>query len=218
MAFDEDDVQVLDGDDDYDEAGDDEAGDDEDEAGDPLDSERSQLQSSRSTSTGDAAAAAAAEAAAAIAAATAAAALPVAPPALFTASGVPVKHPVAQATHATLLPSVFAHRPPTLYFERPPGLPPRGSPDSLGDWQPTGGPNPLRLPPRIQVPLGGSRVLCMRIEKNANSVRHAFKRAGFGVNLAKEPAAPVVTWSRHTGDKLWTQLPLGAVVNHFPGR
>jgi hypothetical protein len=57
----------------------------------------------------------------------------------------------------------------------------------------------------------------MRIEKNANSVRNAFKRAGFGINLPKEKQSPAVTWSRCVGDKLWTQLPVGAIVNHFPG-
>lgn len=114
--------------------------------------------------------------------------------------------PNGAASHLELLPSIFPNRPPTIYFDRPPGLPER---DSLQDT------SAERM--RVAIDTNGPRSLCMRIEKNANSVRHAFKRAGFTVNAAKEAVRPLVCWSRHSGDKLWTELPLGARVNHFPG-
>jgi hypothetical protein len=151
-----------------------------------------------------------------------------APPSYRAPPVLPAKQ--AAATHVTLLPSIFAHRPPTIFFERPPGLPPRDAEASVWRKKGVGEPSeasssssgrsssaPLPLPPLIHVPLGKSRSVCMRIEKNANSVRNAFKRAGFGINLPKEKQSPAVTWSRCVGDKLWTQLPVGAIVNHFPG-
>ena len=120
-----------------------------------------------------------------------------------------------QADHVELLPSCFADRPPTIFFERPPTLSPR----CTGDDDDDDDGSTAAAPPKLSVPIGkkAAHQLCMRIEKNANSVRHAFKRSGFGVNPAKEVATPLVTWSRHSGDKLFTTLPLGAVVNHFPG-
>ena len=114
-----------------------------------------------------------------------------------------------------LLPSIFDQRPPTIFFDSPVGLPPRGSTAPPASASKDGA-----LPPteRIHVPLDAApRSLCMRMEKNANSVRHAFKRAGFTVNPTSESARPLVCWARHSGDKLWKELPLGSIVNHFPG-
>ena len=130
--------------------------------------------------------------------------LPIAPPAAPPDAG---KEKVAQSKSAELLLSIFPHRPPTIFFERPPNLPGRqSSATSTAD-----------APERVRVPLESSRALCMRIEKNANSVRHAFKRAGFAVNPPGNSSVPLVCWARHTGDKLWKELPLGSIVNHFPG-
>ena len=133
-------------------------------------------------------------------------------PSHATEAAPPKPGPVNVATHVELQPSIFPHRPPTIYFDRPPGLAPR---DSL-QTSSSGGPTSSE---RMRVPVDqhGPRSLCMRIEKNANSVRHAFKRAGFTVNANREAVRPLVCWSRHSGDKLWTELPLGSRVNHFPG-
>ena len=120
---------------------------------------------------------------------------------------------VVQAMHVDVLPSVFSNRPPTILFEMPPGLPPRSLTATPKRGSTEGAPQPVR------VPLDGlsPRAVCMRIEKNANAVRHAFKRAGFTVNPSSESARPLVCWARHSGDRLWKELPLGSIVNHFPG-
>jgi tubulin polyglutamylase TTLL4 len=123
------------------------------------------------------------------------------------------------ASCVQLLPSCFPHRPPTIFFELPAGLPPREERSAK-----------TALAPRLRVERSKVRCeLAMRLDKNANSVRLAFKRAGFTVLPAskkeakkKEAAAaaasePLVCWARHTGEKLWTELPLGSVVNHWPG-
>ena len=95
-----------------------------------------------------------------------------------------------------LLPSPFeaARRAPTVWFERPAGQEPR---PSLPTWVHDG--------PAPQV----------HMQLNANSVRNGLKRAGFAV--VGDTSRLRVLWARHTGDKLWTQLPRGAIVNHFPG-
>ena len=113
----------------------------------------------------------------------------------------------SSATHVELLPSPFPDRPPTILFDLPPGLPPRASGMAAS----------LRECVR-RVPLATvGRSLSMRIEKNANAVRHAFKRAGFTVNPPSAKQKPIVCWAKHSGDKLWTDLPVGSRVNHFPG-
>ena len=119
---------------------------------------------------------------------------PVESPAAATVSAAAVSEAVAQCL---LLPSPFAAagRPPTLYFERPVGQAPR---PSLPTVPYRGGP-----PPNV------------KLELNANSVRNALKSAGFKV--VKGVSTVRLLWARHTGSNLWTQLPRGAIVNHFPG-
>ena len=118
---------------------------------------------------------------------------PVASPAA-TVSAAAVSEAVAECV---MLPSPFAAagRPPTLYFERPVGQPPRPS-----------------LP---TVPYRGGAPPSVKMELNANSVRNALKGAGFKV--VKGVSSVRLLWARHTGSNLWTQLPRGAIVNHFPG-
>ena len=92
--------------------------------------------------------------------------------------------PVATSDAVEVLPSIFPHRPATIFFELPKGLPPRGCGQLMH-------PAPVHVPfdhPVLRAhaaALGydvlrrcGVCLLCMRLEKNANSVRHAFKRAG----------------------------------------
>ena len=119
---------------------------------------------------------------------------PVESPPAATVSAAAVSEAVAQCL---LLPSPFAAagRPPTLYFERPVGQPPR---PSLPTVPYRGGP-----PPNV------------KLELNANSVRNALKSAGFKV--VKGVSSVRLLWARHTGSNLWTTLPRGAIVNHFPG-
>ena len=116
--------------------------------------------------------------------------VPVEPP-----SAAPISEAVAQCR---LLPSPFAAaypgRPPTIWFERPLGQPPR---PSLPTLPCRGGAPPVKM------------------ELNANSVRNALKCAGFKV--VKSVSSAQLLWARHTGSNLWTQLPRGAIVNHFPG-
>ena len=111
-----------------------------------------------------------------------------------TVSAAALSEAVAECV---LLPSPFADagRPPTLYFERPVGQPPRPS-----------------LP---TVPYRGGSPPSVKMELNANSVRNALKGAGFKV--VKGVSSVRLLWARHTGSNLWTQLPRGAIVNHFPG-
>ena len=115
-------------------------------------------------------------------------------PAAATVSAAAVSEAVAQCL---LLPSPFAAagRPPTLYFERPVGQPPR--------------------PGLPTVPYRGGAPPSVKLELNANSVRNALKSAGFKV--VKGVSSVRLLWARHTGSNLWTQLPRGAIVNHFPG-
>ena len=102
--------------------------------------------------------------------------------------------PSEAASLCHLLPSPFPGRPPTLWVERPQGQPPRASLPTLAF---------RGAAPHV------------RMELNANSVRNGLKRAGFKV--VKSVGSVRLLWARHTGDKLWTQLPRGAIVNHFPG-
>ena len=125
-------------------------------------------------------------------------------------AGSPAK--VTQSAYVELMPSIFPHRPPTVFFEVPPGLPSRAERGSSAKAD-------ASVAARVRVPLDAAltRTLCMRIEKNANSVRHAFKRAGFTVNPTGHSAPPLVCWAKHQGDKLFKELPPGGLVNHFPG-
>ena len=98
-----------------------------------------------------------------------------------------------------MLPSPLPGRSATVWFERQVGAPQR-----------------LEKCPEIASALVASpgTKLNMRLELNANSVRNAFKRAGFRINAGQ--GATSVSWARHTGTKLW-DLPAEAIVNHFPG-
>ena len=105
---------------------------------------------------------------------------------------------------ALLLPSPFPRRRPTFWFESPPN---------------SGKPGRSELHPEIAATLAlyGGVNPCIRLELNANCIRHAFKRNGFTVNDALPGATLLVNWARHTGNKLWGLLPHQAIVNHFPG-
>ena len=51
-------------------------------------------------------------------------------------------------------------------------------------------------------------------------MRHALKRAGLLVNVAQPSSrsGPIlVLWARHSGDKLWKELPRHGITNHYPG-
>lgn len=123
---------------------------------------------------------------------------------------------VVQSSCVELLPSIFPHRPPTVFFELAAGMPPRTEAVAARGGASQGDEDQGDTRVRVTLDATTSRALCMRIEKNANSVRHAFKRAGFVVNPGHSAPA-LVCWAKHSGEKLWKELPPGGLVNHFPG-
>ena len=100
-----------------------------------------------------------------------------------------------------LLPSLFAGRPPTVWFDYPPftelsrELPPRTALVELTD---------KKLKP-----------LLFRSDKNINCITGAFKRTGFR-RLVKGNSFNVY-WGHHLKEKGFSKLGPSQHVNHFPG-
>ena len=100
-----------------------------------------------------------------------------------------------------LLPSLFANRPPTVWFDYPPftelsrELPPRTALVELTD---------KKLKP-----------LLFRSDKNINCITGAFKRTGFR-RLVKGNSFNVY-WGHHLKEKGFSKLGPSQHVNHFPG-
>ena len=151
---------------------------------------------------------------------------------------------VPVATVVELLPSCFVGRPCTIFFDLPPGVAPREM--STSCRLPGGGRIRVRLDElakhtlctRIDPNSDGRGLHCSKV------VLHALKRAGFSVNPADAEASAAATTvgtdlpaggaaasaapsaacpssaiciSRHYGDVLAEHVPVGAVLNHFPG-
>ena len=96
----------------------------------------------------------------------------------------------------------------TVFFERPLGQDTRAAVFGAAELEESALEPCSALPPRAVIQL------------NANCVRHALKRAGLLVNVAQPSSrsGPIlVLWARHSGDKLWKELPRHGITNHYPG-
>ena len=132
---------------------------------------------------------------------------------------------IEAADYVVLLPSCFVGRPATIFFERPPDLPPRTRTEHG------------QQPQRVDLSVLRKNALHTLVDRQSFVIKHAFLRAGFKVIWSEwsartnEPTEsssdddddlpfrravqPTVFWARHSCD--WADVPSGALINHFPG-